>query len=95
MKKEVEALAKYVWIVKEEIKVKEQKTASGIITATGEVQIAQEVGVVAAVGLLCDEKVQRFLTPGDIVLFEPTTKGKVIHGVEYLVVAEHNILAKL
>ena len=95
MSKGKEAISRYIWVLKEETIEKEQITAGGIITSAAKTTVVQEAGVVAFVGAMVDDQIKRIISVGDTVLFESNHKGKVIEGVEYLLVTDNQVLMRL
>jgi len=98
MRKPIEftPISKYIWVFKEEVKKVEEKTASGLITKIGESTVLQETGVVAGIGILADEKVQKVIRVGDTILFEGAIqKGKKVGNQEFLLVIDSSVMAKL
>jgi len=98
MKKPIDftPISKYVWVFKEEVQKIEERTASGLITKIGESTVLQETGVVAGIGILVDEKVQKVVRVGDTIMFEGAIqKGKKVNGQEFLLVIDSSVMAKL
>ena len=89
-------VSKYVWVYKEQVEKVEEVSKGGILLGVEQKVLLQERGVVAGIGILCDEKVQKVIRVGDTIMFEGgVQRGKVVDGQEFLLIIDSNVMAKL
>lgn len=90
-------ISQYIWVeALDEDSPKEKQTASGLFVPTTKADTVQVTGIIAGIGILCDEKVQKVIKVGDEILFEGSTARPIkVKGKSYKLIIDRNVMAKL